>query len=177
MPNVIIASTNPVKINCTKQAFEKMFPGVDLSFEGVNAPSGVSEQPIGTEETILGARNRAYGVRQTNPSADYWVGIEGGIITDEADNFIAVAWVVILDKTGIESKASTGTFKLPKAMAEDIRNGIEMGAAADKLHGTTNVKQDVGTVGLLTDKVLNRTDYYAHAAILALIPFKNPKLY
>ena len=176
MEKVIIASTNPVKINCTKSAFEKLFPEVEFTFEGLNAPSGVPDQPMGTEQTILGARNRALNVRMAKPEADYWVGIEGGIIDEDGD-MISQAWVVVINKHGLESKAATGTFKLPKQMAEDIRNGIEMGAAADKLHGTVNVKQDIGTVGLLTHGALNRTDYYVHACLLALIPFKNPGLY
>lgn len=105
------------------------------------------------------------------------MGIEGGLTTDEHNNLVAIAWVVITDKNGKESKASTGTFVLPKSMADDVRSGLEMGAAADKLHGTENVKQNLGTVGVLTGGAMDRTAYYTHAAILALIPFKNSELY
>ena len=41
----------------------------------------------------------------------------------------------------------------------------------------SNSKQKNGAVGILTDNLINRTYYYAHAIILALIPFSNTKLY
>ena len=154
-----------------------MFPEVELMIEGVNAPSEVPDQPMGTEQTILGARNRARNARVLRTEADYCVGIEGGLVTDDLDQLVAVAWIVMVDKAGRESKASTGTFVIPKSMAEDIRAGLEMGLAADKLHGSINVKQSLGTVGILTNGVMDRTNYYTHAAVLALIPFRNAHLY
>ena len=48
-----------VKIACVQQAFEKCFPEEHFSFEGINVASGVSDQPMGDEETLLGAQNRA----------------------------------------------------------------------------------------------------------------------
>jgi inosine/xanthosine triphosphatase len=176
MSTVLIASTNPVKINSSEQAFKQVFPENTFEFKGTNFPSGVPDQPMGEAETLQGARNRARAARQARPEVDYCVGIEGGLIETDGD-LISVAWIVIINKHGQESAASTGTFKLPKQMAEEVRNGLELGAAADKLHGTINVKQGQGTVGLLTHGAINRTDYYVHAGILALIPFKNPELY
>ena len=40
-----------------------------------------------------------------------------------------------------------------------------------------NSRQDNGTVGILTDNVIDRVQLYEHALILALIPFKNETLY
>jgi inosine/xanthosine triphosphatase len=40
-----------------------------------------------------------------------------------------------------------------------------------------NSKHQGGTVGKLTQGVIDRTAYYEHTAILALIPFINPQLY
>ena len=34
-----------------------------------------------------------------------------------------------------------------------------------------------GTVGLLSHGIIDRSSYYEHTAILALIPFLNPHLY
>ena len=39
MQNVVIASHNPVKINATKEAFEKLMPLQEFSFEGISVPS------------------------------------------------------------------------------------------------------------------------------------------
>jgi inosine/xanthosine triphosphatase len=177
MPTIIVASTNPVKINATKSAFDQMFPGREHVVEGLSAPSNVPDQPMGTEETILGARNRLNHIRQQRAEADYWVGIEGGLITDEHDNLVSEAWFVIADRGGRESKSSTATFVLPKVMAELIRGGLEMGHATDKLFGMVDSKTKNSSVGVLTDDIINRTSYYSHALVLALIPFKHPHLY
>ncbi|MDQ5952418.1 MAG: inosine/xanthosine triphosphatase [Patescibacteria group bacterium] len=177
MKMVIIASTNPVKINATKNAFEAMFPGIEFSFEGLDSPSQVSAQPMGTEETVLGARNRIKHIREARPEADYFVGLEGGLITDENNHFVSQAWMVVVDKTGKESKAATATFVLPEVMSEMIRSGLEMGHATDRLYGLVNSKQKSSSVGVLTDNTIDRTAYYTHALTLALIPFKNAELY
>jgi inosine/xanthosine triphosphatase len=176
MLTVLIASTNPVKIKATEISFTKMFPHQEFTFTGINVPSGVSDQPMSSEETLTGARNRARALHATHPEADYCIGLEGGLMTN-GDDLVSLAWMVIINKVGQESKSSTATFVLPKLMADDIRTGMELGAAADKLHGTLNVKQNLGTVGILTHGVIDRTDYYVPAIVLALIPFTNPDLY
>ena len=51
---VIIASKNPVKINAVEIGFGKTFSNNEFSFEGVSVPSGVGDQPMSDQETILG---------------------------------------------------------------------------------------------------------------------------
>jgi len=177
MPTIIVASNNPVKVNSARQAFEQMFPETQHEVKGSEAPSGVADQPVGNDEIIRGARNRAQYTRNASPDADYCVGIEGGLLVDDDQIYTAIAWIVVLDKFGKESKTSTATFVLPEIMAELIREGLEMGAATDKLHGFINSKQKGGTVGVLTEGLIDRTAFYTHAAILALIPFKNTRIY
>jgi non-canonical (house-cleaning) NTP pyrophosphatase len=58
-----------------------------------------------------------------------------------------------------------------------IKQGYELGEADDIVFNRSNSKQKNGAVGILTDNLINRTDYYTHAIILALIPFTNSKLY
>ena len=78
MNKIIVASKNPVKIESTRSAFTKMFPDQVFEIEGMSVESGVSNQPMGEEETLLGATNRVNKVFRLSPEADYWVGIEGG---------------------------------------------------------------------------------------------------
>lgn len=58
MKRVIVASTNPVKINSVEMGLSRMFPEVVFKVEGVSAPSNVSDQPMSEEETLRGAINR-----------------------------------------------------------------------------------------------------------------------
>lgn len=172
---VIVASENPVKLNAVKQGFEKMFPGEQFHFTGISAASGVSDQPSDSGETLKGAVNRIASSETLARGADYYVGLEGGIET-VGDEMEAFAWVVV--KSGsVLGKARTCTFYLPGDVIACIRQGKELGEADDLVFGTSNSKQKNGAVGILTGNVIERTEYYADAVVLALIPFKNPELY
>ena len=173
--NVMVASANPVKIDASRIGFEKMFPDLTLSYEGISVPSGVSDQPMSNEETLKGAETRVRNIKYLYPDANYWVGIEGGIEKSEG-GMEAFAWVVICSNE-MKGKSRTATFFLPARVIELIEQGKEMGEADDIVFGHSNSKQKNGVVGLLTDNVRNRTSYYTEAVILALIPFKNLHLY
>jgi inosine/xanthosine triphosphatase len=176
MKKVIVASKNPVKINATKAAFEKMFPNETFTFEGVSAGSGVSDQPMTDDETFNGASNRVTNAREAVPDADFWAGLEGGL-EEKNGEMEAFAWMVVQSKNGSIGKGRTGTFFLPTPVAELIRQGKELGEADDIVFGQTNSKQANGAVGLLTNDLVTRADYYEIAMIFALIPFKNEELY
>lgn len=172
MKKVIIASKNPVKINAAKKAFEEVFTDA-FEFEGISADSLVSDQPISDEETLKGATNRLKNIEQIQ--ADYFVAIEGGVDLLD-DHYEAFAWVIISDNK-INGKAKTATFPLPLKISKLIKKGYELGEADDMVFKRSNSKQKNGAVGILTGNLINRTDYYVHAIILALIPFTNSKLY
>jgi inosine/xanthosine triphosphatase len=171
---IIAASKNPVKINAALGGFQAMFPGVSFTVEGVSVPSGVALQPMTDAETRLGAANRAEAARALMPDADYWIGIEGGCQPD-GDALTAFAWVVVQDRARI-GRARSAAFYLPEETARLVRSGIELGHADEQVFGQINSKQRSGSVGLLTDDVVDRTGLYMQAVILALIPFKNPAL-
>ncbi|MCU0447798.1 MAG: inosine/xanthosine triphosphatase [Microscillaceae bacterium] len=175
MKKVIVASQNPTKIHATEIAWVQMFPNENFILSGATVESGVSIQPMTDLETYRGALNRAQNARQQQPDADFWIGIEGGI--DTLDNqMLAFAWVVVLDSTQIAS-ARTATFALPPKIAQLITEGYELGVADDMFFARRDSKLKNGAVGILTDDAIDRANYYAHAVILALIPFKNVDLY
>lgn len=173
---IIVSSKNPVKINASETGFKKMFSIEDVVCESVSVPSGVSDQPMSEEETLLGAMNRVKNAKNVVSEADYWVGIEGGL-KEENGEMETFAWVYIENKFGKMGKGRTGSFLLPEKLIALIKEGKELGDADDIVFGTVNSKQNKGTVGVLTKGVVDRTDYYIHAVILALIPFINPELY
>jgi inosine/xanthosine triphosphatase len=172
---IIVASTNPVKVNAALLGFQEMFPETEFEAEGVKTASGVSDQPIGDEETFRGAYNRVQAARENNPEADFWVGIEGGNIWHK-DEMEGMAWIIVLSKDKM-GKARTAGFFLPQKTIDLINQGYEMGHADEIIFGMHNTKQNQGSTGLLTDNVMNRTRFYVPAVILALIPFKKPDLY
>lgn len=175
MKTIVIASTNPVKIESTRRGFERMFPGEPFTVRTVTVPSGVRGQPLSSAETLQGARQRVQAAAECLPQADYWVGIEGGIEWDN-DGAGSFSWVVV--KAGeTYGKSRTGLYYLPPQLAALIQSGKELGEANDIVFATSNSKQDRGAIGLLTNNVLDRIQLYEHAVILALVPFKNTALY
>jgi len=172
---VIVASKNPVKIQCTEQGFKKVFSKNRIVIEGVSVPSNVLDQPMTDAETLEGARNRALNARESFPESDYWIGIEGGI-DEPYDKMEAFAWVYILGKDG-HGKARTASFDLPQRIRELIQQGIELGVADDMVFDRSNSKHKNGAVGILTHDLINRAEYYEPAVILALIPFVNQEFY
>lgn len=55
--------------------------------------------------------------------------------------------------------------------------GFELGNATDQVFDQKSSKQKSGSVGILTNDIIDRTQSYVDAVILALIPFKNQNLY
>lgn len=174
---VIVASRNPVKVAAVDAAFPKVFPGRQFRVRGIGVPSGVADQPLSDLETLRGAEARAAGAASSEPQADYWIGIEGGIEErHEPDGMAAFAWVVVRSGASI-GRARSGTFFLPPEVARLVRRGMELGEADDVVFGRSNSKQEEGAVGLLTGGVIDRSSLYEHAVILALAPLRNPSLY
>lgn len=171
---IIVASTNPVKIAAAHAGFAAMFPHERFEVRGVEVPSGVGHQPVGDDETLLGARTRALNARELIPGADYHIGIEGGV-EHHGDDLIAMAWIVVYGH-GRSGKAKTASFILPREVSELVNQGIELGEADDRVFGRSNSKHANGSVGILTDDVITRETFYSHAVVLALIPFKKTDL-
>jgi inosine/xanthosine triphosphatase len=172
---IVVASKNPVKEQAVRRAFSRMFPREQFSVMVVSIQSGVADQPMSDKETLLGAIARAEHARDGVKVADYWIGIEGGV-EDSTDGMAAFAWAVVYDGKRF-GKGRTGTFLLPNAVAEYVRQGLELGDADDAVFEMQNSKRKMGAVGILTQGVIDRTGLYEHAVVLALIPFKNPGQY
>jgi inosine/xanthosine triphosphatase len=172
---VIVGSKNPVKIKSTENAFSSLFLE-SFTVQGLNVDAKVSPQPKGDVETYTGAYNRAFASKNAFPEADYWVGIEGGVDM-VGEQMVAFAWMVVINSENQIGKAKTSTFFLPEALNKLVSDGMELGEADDKLFNKTNSKQSGGAVGILTNGIISRTDYYQQAISLALIPFLQKEYY
>jgi non-canonical (house-cleaning) NTP pyrophosphatase len=54
---------------------------------------------------------------------------------------------------------------------------MELGDADDKVFSRVKAKHGSGTVGLLTDGLIDRSYYYEHALLLAMVPWIRPDVY
>ncbi len=174
---VLVGSENPVKIEATKEAFEKYFENVRVM--GIKVNSGVPDQPV-NHQTFEGARNRALRLMEISKKqgidADFFVGIEGGII-QLLSKWFAFGGMCIIDKHGKLGYGTSPLFELPDKVTEHLLNGVELGHVMDKLTGEENTKQKQGAVGIFTKGIMDRKSFYVNGLVVALIPFLNDELY
>lgn len=168
---LVVASQNPVKVEATRRGFASMFPSLAFHLHPVAVPSGVRPQPLSDAETLQGALNRTQHAAQLVPQADYWVGIEGGV-EERQGSMEAFAWIVVFTPH-LLGKSRTGTFSVPEEVAVLIRQGHELAVAVEEIYQQSQVQSTTGAVGVLTEGVIDRVQLYAHAIVLALVPFKH----
>lgn len=169
MIKIRVASANPAKINAVTSAFAEVFNHEVMDVQGIAVPSGVADQPMNSEETLLGAMNRVAAL--VNEDADYRVAIEAGL-----DGDFTFAWMVI-EHQGKIGKARSASLMLPPVALAELKQGKELGDVMDALFDQTNVKQKGGAIALLTQNKLSRSSVYHQALILAMIPFLNPAIF
>ena len=171
MTKILVGSKNPVKITSVKEAFEKYFKAVEVS--GLEVDSKVSDQPV-NEETFEGAKNRVFDLIEKNKienlGADYFVGIEGGII-QLYSKWFAFGCMCIANKEGKTGFGTSAHFELPKVVVDKLLNGKGLGDVMDEIQNKSNTKQKLGAIGYFTNGVMSRSELYIPGLITALIPF------
>ena len=167
MHQVIVATTNPAKIQAILAAFDQIFGEGSCHIDAISVDTGVPEQPFGSEATRAGARNRLANARQVKPEADFWVAIEAGI--DEGATF---SWVVI-ESRDQRGEARSATLPLPQAILEQVRAGEALGPVMSKYTGIDKIGNKEGAIGVFTAGALTRSSVYHQAVVLALSPFHN----
>lgn len=175
---VHIGSKNAVKVKTVEDVFRQYELFKDAVFKGIGVSSDVPEQPVGLEQTLTGAKNRAF---HSLEGADMSVGIESGLITRPfeqrpSSNFTYVA-IFDGERWGM---GGTPVFDYPPAILDAVfEQGVDLSEAA-KIVGFTDEKkigEGQGIIGRLTDGRFPREAYLAHAVHMALIPFIKPELY
>ena len=176
LEQIAVGSKNPVKIVSALNGFQTMFPDRSFAATGFAADSGVSDQPMSSEETLQGAWNRATQLVSLSPESQFFVGMEGGIEIIDG-RWFASAWMTILDVHGRRSESKSALFALPPKVQQLVESGLELGIANDQVFAEHNSKQSGGAIGSLTGGLISRQALYEHAMIAALIPFRNVDLF
>ncbi len=185
---IAIASTRLPKVNGVKRAFEKLggkffFAGNSLRFENMESDSGVSATPTSVAELMTGARNRADRVframRERGGGGEeklLSIGVEGGLYSVGGIVFLQ-SWACVHDGTDFWF-GSSGSIQLPGALSHAVlEEGNDLGKAIDVFAEQRDVRSNQGTWGILTSDVVTREDSFELAAINALAPLFNKKLY
>jgi inosine/xanthosine triphosphatase len=152
---VKVATANAMKVEATRKAFAKFFKGVKVV--GVEVESAVSAQPISFGEIVRGARERA---KAAFSGCDYSVGIEAGIfrVAAVAPNPFQVTIACVFD--GEREALGAGPFyEVPARLVREI------------------VKDDAGSVAVVTQGKVTRGQVTRDAVVMALAPFVSRNLY
>ena len=171
---VRVGSCNPVKITATENVLNNIFDEVDV--EGVFVHSRIPDQPIGLNQTIEGAINRAKAAYASG--CDLGVGIESGLLETPhtITGYIDLQWCAIFDGEKITLGVSAG-FEYPSMVVQEVLKGREVGDVMDQITGVEDLGEKMGAVSYLSKGLLDRTRNTEQCVLMAMIPRMNEKVY
>lgn len=177
-----IASTRTPKVNGVKKAVEKVvrhfhFDHSTISFETLQAASGVSDTPTSIDELMTGARQRAQSVFPKDVSETVLtVGVEGGLFHIGADVFLQ-SWTCVYDGTDVYY-GSSGAIEIPTALARSVlEEGSDLGDVIDIFAKQQDVRSSNGTFGVLSNDLVTREESFETATVMALVPYFNKAVF
>jgi inosine/xanthosine triphosphatase len=182
---VCVGSLNPTKVNAVKIAFEKYFNKFEI-FK-IKADSRVPNQPIGIDQIIKGAKNRAeqalnyFNNKKQMKSSIFGIGIEAGLVKVPfaKTKYMDFQFCVIMDKNRNITLGSGIAFEYPQMVINEIFSNqeSEIGTIMGKLANNLNLKNEAGAISFLSKNVIVRTEILTQAVICALLPWINKELY
>ncbi|MFX1453126.1 MAG: inosine/xanthosine triphosphatase [Promethearchaeota archaeon] len=187
MTNITISvgSLNPTKVNAVKFAFNRYFE--DANIFKIKAESKVPKQPIGMEQILKGAKNRAiqalnYLINKKHIRSNILgIGIEAGLVNVAyaKTNYMDFQFCVILDENHYITLGSGIAFEYPQSVINEIFSNqqSEVGTIIGKLANNMNLKNESGAIGYLSKGIIKRIDILSQAVICALLPRINRELY
>jgi len=170
---IAIGSTSVHKIKAVEATFIKLFPGTKITSIPYKAASDINAQPIGNEETLMGARNRLNNAKKLiQTKVDYIIAIENGIIEvkTEPSMFYDVAWVVLEDgKSGKQSVAVSGGVQFPNDFVEQAKSKGFVTTTVGSLLAQSNTSIDEADPhNYLTNKLAPRSELLQEAIKIAI---------
>eukprot|EP01133_Synstelium_polycarpum_P002334 gene2334-2648_t len=176
---VSIGTENKAKIRAVQMALDLIWPQENDNtttsgahqVRGVKVESCVRAQPLSDDETLEGADHRARKALESDPSADYGVGIEGGLVRAN-DTWFECGWVVVVSRSGQVGRASTCRFEMPDIVTRPIlEEGKELAEVMDELTKMKDIRSNEGAMGIYSNMLLHRDHVVSHAVIFAFSKF------
>jgi inosine/xanthosine triphosphatase len=169
---IVVGSENPAKLRAAESACKKIFPSAQIQIIGCTVDSGVSAQPISAKECMKGALNRAKSALMLHPDAEFGIGMEGGLEQVE-DQWFECGWMAVVDrKSGKFAFGSTARVLVgPYIVHELTVERRELSSVIDELSQKTDVRSNLGFMGIVTNGALPRDECYAQGIMFAFAPF------
>lgn len=172
---VIVCTKNKGKIKAVEEVITLLWPEVEIVSE--KSESGVREQPLSEVEGIKGAINRINNLKDNHPEADYYIGLEGYVDSNEYGMFLGGV-TVVMNKAGVVGIGTSGKMQLPKIIEARISKGEELGPIITDLMNDEKkeIPQNEGTNGILSNGLYTRIDEFKDATKCALARFQSPDI-
>jgi inosine/xanthosine triphosphatase len=175
---VAIGSTNPAKKKGVKLAFSRFFG--DFHLKLVDTTSLVRAQPVGLDETVEGARERAiFALESARP--DFSVGVEAGLVElgkGWPGHYLNLQIAAVVDSAGRLSFGCSSGFPIPASFVAKLkRNHEELGRYTYELTGSQEVSEEHGIVYHLSRRRLSRVEMTEQCVSMALVPWLNKRAY
>ncbi len=167
---IAIATASELKIRALKDALALL--KIDAEILSAHTESGIPEQPIGFEQTSLGAKNRLMQCKK-NFDADISVAVESGVVKILENNF-DIACVHVVTRDGRESIAYSSGYFVPEWMLNEAhKNDSDIGVVTKRVSGG----EEKDPLGYFSDNTINREHSLSQAIVLALVKLFNEDKY
>lgn len=164
-----VGSQNPVKLEAVRDVVLSCDMFKNAEFKALPVDSGFPEQPVGLEETIGGARNRAVNAFR---NCDLSVGLESGLIpvplTDSG--YMNLTACAIYDGSAYYTGLGPA-FELPRDIARLViidRLDLNEAVLTAGLSRDPHIGRTQGLIGLLSGGRVSRAEYSKPAVSMAL---------
>lgn len=107
----IIGSASERKIKIAEEIIQELFKGEEIIVEGYSANSGMPETPY-DRQTFDGARNRALDSQSHVDGANYYIGLESGLV-ERYGHMYEEAWAAVINSDNKEFFGYSSGLKVP----------------------------------------------------------------
>ena len=178
---IAVGSTNHVKVQAVEEIIQEYPVLAGGRVVAISTASGVSEQPLSLEETILGAKNRAKNAFDVSQPCQYGIGIEGGLCESPGTRtgFMVINVCAIFDGTHHYVGFTSG-YEVPSQILECILTQ-KMDLSQACLHSGITSKAKIGAseglIGILTQGRVDRKQYMKECITMSLVQLENSSWY
>jgi inosine/xanthosine triphosphatase len=171
---VAVGSTNKVKIDAVRNIFTQAFGLVEVI--SVEPPTDRAKQPM-EERTIQGSILRAKRAIE-EAKADFGVGIEAGLFFNKALNkHLDIQYCAVVDTSGNMTIGHGPGFEYPPRVVKAVLEGGTVGDTMSAITEIEKIGHKMGSIGYLSDGLIDRTQLTEIAVLMALIPRIRKELY
>lgn len=178
---IAVGSKNVIKVQAVEEVIKEYPSLTECSVQAFAVTSGVSEQPLSLEETILGAQNRAKSAFAACPSCRYGFGIESGLfqVNGTGTGFLEACICCIYDGLNCFVGMSCG-FEVPKPILNFVlekKMDLSQACFHSGITSNQNLGSAEGLIGILTNGRVNRKDYTRQCIVTALMQVEHSHWY